>query len=48
VLSEPKTKSGRRREALDPTTIAILRRPRVRQSERRLAGGGKSGRRPTS
>jgi integrase len=39
VVSEPKTASGYRRVALDPITIGILKRQRVRQAEQRLVAG---------
>ena len=39
VISEPKTKAGRRPNALDPETLAALKTHRARQSAERLAAG---------
>jgi integrase len=38
-VSEPKTARGRRRIALDPTTVGLLRRQRARQVQRQLLAG---------
>ena len=40
LYSTPKTKKGRRSVALDPETVAELRRLRIRQNEERLIFGG--------
>lgn len=40
VVHETKTEHGRRKIALDPTTVNVLRRHRVRQLEERLAADG--------
>jgi integrase len=39
IVSEPKTAKGRRSLALDPATVAALRRHRTRQAEERVAAG---------
>jgi integrase len=39
VVSEPKTAKGRRSLALDPVTVAALRRHRAQQAEERIAAG---------
>jgi integrase len=39
VVSEPKTAKGRRSLALDPATVAALRRHRTQQAQERLAAG---------